>query len=222
MLNKSYNLRCLFLVWLAFLAPALANAQDSAYLSDVGYSGTGCPLGTAGAVLSPDGTSVSVLFDDFIIDSNEPSSVRSRLAKVCQINMTLNVPYGYQARVVQIDARGYINLPSAVNARTVLSLRMTNRISRVPVNVVGRQTRVFNGPVDDLYTLSYTAETDRWSACGQPAEVTVHLAGSLSQPRSRSAEGALLTFDSVDAATETAISYMIEWQRCDNTLRLAK
>ena len=70
MLNKSYNLRCLFLVWLAFLAPALANAQDSAYLSDVGYSGTGCPLGTAGAVLSPDGTSVSVLFDDFIIDSS--------------------------------------------------------------------------------------------------------------------------------------------------------
>ena len=51
-------------------------AQGSgAEISDVVYSGSGCPAGTAGVVISPDGKAVSVLFDRYIMDVNPREAI---------------------------------------------------------------------------------------------------------------------------------------------------
>ena len=48
----------------------LAMAQNPGIsLGYPGYGGTGCPQGTASATLSPDGTALSVLFDQFVVEA---------------------------------------------------------------------------------------------------------------------------------------------------------
>ena len=56
----------LTLLSMAMLAAAPAQASDDISLGEPGYGGSGCPQGSASTILSPDGKSLSILFDEFI------------------------------------------------------------------------------------------------------------------------------------------------------------
>ncbi len=59
----------------AFLVLFFASAEAQVVFHEPTYLGAGCPQGTVSTVLSPDGTSLSVLFDEFRISLPDDGGV---------------------------------------------------------------------------------------------------------------------------------------------------
>ena len=59
------------LVTLLMLSLAPVQANDDISLGEPGYGGSGCPQGSASTILSPDGKSLSILFDEFMVEAVE-------------------------------------------------------------------------------------------------------------------------------------------------------
>ncbi len=66
--------RIALLVGLMFAGTASAQAQQIT-LGQPGYGGTGCPAGSVSVTLSPDQTSLSLLFDGYIVEARLPLAV---------------------------------------------------------------------------------------------------------------------------------------------------
>lgn len=106
-----------------FFATA-ANAQIN--FNNVAYTGTGCPQGTVSTVVSPDGSSLSILFDEFRAevpqyDGNNDNSELPRgrgnprdrntvtvAHRKCALSFTASLPPGVKADSLEISmqARG--------------------------------------------------------------------------------------------------------------------
>jgi hypothetical protein len=92
----------------ASLLGAGAFAQDLT-LGTPSYGGRGCPLGTASATLSPDGTSVSVIFDAFSAQAGGGRVIKD--FKDCSLELPVTLAPGRMARVLNVDYRGFAGLP---------------------------------------------------------------------------------------------------------------
>ena len=103
-----------FLAIAALLASSLvataAHADDIA-LGVPGYGGTGCPDGSASVTLSPDQKSLSILFDNYVVEAGG-STNKSFDRKSCNIAIPVHVPQGLSVSVIAIDYRGYNNIPT--------------------------------------------------------------------------------------------------------------
>jgi hypothetical protein len=69
----------------------------------------GCPEGSYSIVVSPDGTTLSILFDQFTIESSE-LSISGKPRKVCRISSPLNLPANHSIGVYKVDYRGFAKL----------------------------------------------------------------------------------------------------------------
>src|SRR5580765_5057217 len=69
----------------------------------------GCPEGSYSIVVSPDGTTLSVLFDQFTLNSSDVS-VSGKQRKVCHISSPLNLPTNQSIGVYKVDYRGFAKL----------------------------------------------------------------------------------------------------------------
>ena len=76
----------------------------------VSMSGTGCPQGGAVATMSPDGSSVSILFDK--MSTELPASPQVHEQKMCMIRLGFRFPGKYRVAVVGSDARGFVSVPA--------------------------------------------------------------------------------------------------------------
>src|SRR4051794_8493406 len=73
-----------------------------------GAATNGCPDGTSRVVMSPDGQSMTVLFDVFSVSAGGPTG-RIADSKFCNVQIPLTVPAGSRLGVYRIDYRGYAN-----------------------------------------------------------------------------------------------------------------
>lgn len=69
----------------------------------------GCPAGSYSVVVSPDHTTLSILFDKFHIDSSPAS-------KACHISHPLNLPENMSLGVYKVDYRGFAKLGATQDA----------------------------------------------------------------------------------------------------------
>ena len=83
-------------------AAGSAQAQSGIALGEPAYGGTGCPSGSVSAALSPDNTSLSLLFDQYVVEAGQ-SVGRSFDRKSCNIAIPVHVPQGYSVSVMSID-----------------------------------------------------------------------------------------------------------------------
>ena len=65
--------------------------NDSISLGVPGYGGSGCPGGSASVTLSPDGKSLTLIFDQFIVEAGGPTGKRID-RKNCDIAIPVHVP----------------------------------------------------------------------------------------------------------------------------------
>ena len=94
------------------LAASAANAQvpvNQVQLGTPSYMGTGCPLGTVSATLSPDAQSLSIMFGSFQAIAGGSSGLTVD-RKACNIAIPVHVPQGFTVSVLKIDYRGYRRL----------------------------------------------------------------------------------------------------------------
>ena len=204
-MNKLLKNICVFTS--VILAGGIALAGPSGVtLGDPAVAGSGCPAGSVDYVLSPDQTSLSILFDDFITEADAGGRDR----KNCDVAIPVKVPSGFSVSVIDMDYRGYAYLPRRSNALFSTEYFFAGR--RGP-----RFRKRFKGPMDDEYLVNNTliATASNWSPCGK--EVILRSRASVNLNNRRGKELAEMTVDSIDAEVDTrfAIKYYLKWRRCN-------
>lgn len=90
---------------------AFANMKVPYRIGPPEISGPGCPAGTARATIAPDGSAISVLFDNFSMTVSPGRYIAPDLIKKCRIRIPVDVESGVNLEATQIDYRGYVNIP---------------------------------------------------------------------------------------------------------------
>lgn len=190
---------------LSLLASSLTvYAQDTIQLGYPAYGGNGCPSGTASATLSPDGKSLSVIFDQFVTEAG-PASGRTIDRKSCNIAVPVHVPNGFSISILAVDYRGFVSLPQG--ARAQLAAEYFFAGMQGP-----RFAKTFMGRQDTDYTFNNTLGVQAmvWSPCG--ADVNLRVNASMMLSNSSRMTDALATVDSADF--NAGIIYQIQMRRC--------
>ncbi|MGN6487301.1 MAG: DUF4360 domain-containing protein [Devosia sp.] len=180
-----------------------ASAQENITLGEPGYGGTGCPGGSVSATLSPDATSLSLLFDSYLVEAGGDSGKKFD-RKSCNVAIPVHVPQGISVSVLAIDYRGYNNLPKGADSQFNVEYFFAG--ARGPTFV-----KKFNGPRDEDYLIhnELTAQTIVWSKCG--ADVNLRTNSSI-RVNTKNNQQAMATVDSEDVSA--AIIYQLQWKQC--------
>lgn len=181
----------------------MAHAQEAITLGTPGYGGTGCPGGSVSATLSPDATSLSLLFDSYVVEAGGDTG-KTFDRKACNVAIPVYVPQGLSIAVLAIDYRGYNNFQAGSNSQFNVEYFFAG--ARGPTF-----SKTFNGPKDENYLIQnkLTAQTTVWSACG--ADVNLRTNSSI-RVTTKQNKQALATVDSEDVSA--AIVYQLQWKKC--------
>jgi hypothetical protein len=108
-MKKNHRLVQIYSLVLTFLSSGASWAE--AGLIQMGLpiiQGTGCSLQSSSAVLSPDGSELSIIYDDYHVGTD-----RSQQAdrKTCTMVIPFKIPENYKLKITQADYRGFNSLP---------------------------------------------------------------------------------------------------------------
>lgn len=169
----------------------------------------GCPDGSYSIIVSPDGTTLSVLFDHFVVDNSGPSNAGIQRT-ICNISSPLKLPANYSIGVYRVDYRGFAKLFS----RQEIELAVQYFLG--PHN--SEHGRVFKrkikGPHEDDYFFTETIGAGQMKrvGCGTAAMLNVGITLSLyGDSRTGDAIGSL---DTRDAAPDGALIYHLDARKC--------
>lgn len=188
------------LVLSAIMMTAQSAKADDISLGIPGYGGNGCPAGSASVTLSPDQKSLTLIFDQFLVEANRQRRVDR---KSCNIAIPVHVPQGLSVSIIEADYRGYVSLPVGAQAR--FSAEYFFAGLRGP-----RVDQVFNGYHDKDYLVNNRIGVQAlvWSPCGEDVNLRVNSSMTV-----RTTTGdALATVDTADF--KAGIVYQIQWRRC--------
>jgi len=181
------------------------------------YGGSGCPQGSVIATLSPAKTTISLIFQTFLLEAGAGADRQTR--KNCDIRLPFRVPDGIRATVVALDYRGYNYLPQGGQAK--YQARYYFEAEGLPGRRGGMTIRnlTLHGPEDDTYFLSSELRQRRhWSKCGQ--DFVLHIGNDVHLKTNSRMEPALSTIDSLDAVgrevrpADTTVKYHMVWKTC--------
>ena len=194
----------LFAVVISFLIAGQAHATGLR-LGNPEYGGTGCPAGSASAVLSPSEDTVSILFDNYVAEAGGQTGRRFD-RKACAIGVPVQVPQGFSVAVFAVDYRGANIIPAGgmnrFNAEYFWAGVRGPTISRT-----------FTGPSNQDFTVTdnLIATTLVWAPCGQ--SVTLRINSSMMTQTNRNNEQAMGIVDSADVSS--GLIYHLQWRRCN-------
>lgn len=169
----------------------------------------GCPEGSYKVVMSPDGSSLSILFDKFTLESS--SNTGSTMPrKVCRISAPLNLPANQSIGVYKVDYRGFAKLVNRQETQLEVQYFLGPK-----GNDRGRVfKRKVKGPHegDYLFTETIGAGQMKRVGCGTAAVlnvgITLGLDGDL-----RTGEP-MASLDTTDAARGGALVYHLDLKKC--------
>lgn len=187
----------------ALLASSLSSFADTIQLGYPTTGGNGCPAGSASASVSPDGSALSIIFDQFVTEAG-PASGRTIDRKSCNIAVPVHVPNGYSVSIIAVDYRGFVSLPSGAQAQMNAEYFFAG--AQGP-----RFVQSFRGRTDQNYTLTNRLGVQAmvWSPCG--ADVNLRVNASM-MVRNSGYQDAMATVDSADF--NAGIVYQIQMRSC--------
>ena len=187
---------------------ALSQAAFAADLNDIslgvpGYGGNGCPANTASVTLSEDAKSLSIIFDQFIVEAGGMNKALER--KTCNIAIPVHVPQGLSISVVDVDYRGYVSLPVQASARLTAEYFLAGSLGP-------RFDKTFIGRTDTDYTFNNVIgiAAQVWSPCG--ADTILRVNAAMLVRTNRYNDEAMATVDSADF--KAGMLYKLQWKRC--------
>ncbi len=126
-------------------------------LKSVEYRGSGCPQGSVRAVLAPDGSAFSVLYDRYNTEVGEQITLAR---KTCSVILHLTKPRNLGFRVDAADFRGFVALDeNVVASQNVKVMSGPNPGHRKLSAEFGNQ--VWKGPINEDYTLRAVRPVNR-------------------------------------------------------------
>lgn len=169
----------------------------------------GCPKGSYSIVMSPDGTTLSILFDQFTVE-NSSTSVSGMQRKVCRISSPLNLPANYSIGVYKVDYRGFAKL--AAKQETQLDVQyflgpQDNEHGRV-------FKRKIKGPHESDYLFSENIGAGQMKRVGCGAAAVLNVGITLSLNGDLRAGGAMASLDTADAGPGGALVYHLDLKKC--------
>lgn len=172
-------------------------------LGEPSYGGTGCPGGSASVSLAPDEQSVSILFDQYVV---EAGGDRSFDRKNCNIAVPVHVPQGYSVSVFAIEYRGFTGLPSGARATLAVDYFLSSGGRSV------RTSKTFRGPSTEDYIKrdQLGMEAVVWTRCGESTNLRANT--SMMVASNRWGDQAMATVDSADISG--GLVYHLQWKRC--------
>lgn len=193
------------LVMAAMAQSALAQVNpDQVSLGIPNYNGSGCPLGSVSATLSPDAQSLSILFSGFEAMSGG-STGKTLDRKACNVAIPVHVPQGFSVSMLKMDYRGYHRIPQGASGTFDIEYFFAGETGPA-------YRKTFVGASDGNFLLNnrVDAVATVWSACG--ADVNLRTNMSLAVQTNNMFEDAMLTLDSADI--QAGIVYQLSWKRC--------
>ena len=165
----------------------------------------GCPEGSYSIVLSPDGTTLSVLFDQFTVESSGASQ-----RKVCRISAPLDLPANQSIGVYKVDYRGFAKL----GARQETELDVQYFLGPHD-NQHGRVfKRRVKGPREDDYTFTENIGAGQMKRVGCGTEAVLNVGITLTLAGDLKAGEAMASLDTTDAAPGGALVYHLDLKKC--------
>lgn len=188
----------------SLLVASLTAVANDISLGYPAYGGNGCPSGSASASLSPDGKSLSVIFDQFTTEAG-PASGKTLDRKSCNIAVPVHIPNGFSISILAVDYRGYVGLPQGASARLQAEYFFAGMVGP-------RFVQDFRGRTDQDYTFSNALGVQAmvWSPCGVDVNLRVNASMMV---RNTTYQDAIATVDSADFSA--GIIYKIQMRRCN-------
>jgi hypothetical protein len=171
------------------------------------FSGSGCPEGSGDMIVSPDKKSISILLDEYIVESGDGAGLVNR--SKCDIAISLDIPEGYRAILMDADYRLAVDL-------TEDSLAEFTR------------QYFFAGGESDIFKDSWTGKLENLdvelpdrldnyggshSECGE--DVIFRSKTSLYASVPHDGETAFIALDSLDFKSTAQFDYHLDYVICD-------
>jgi hypothetical protein len=164
----------------------------------------GCPEGSYSVVMSPDGTTLSILFDQFTVESSKTQR------KVCRISAPLQLPANNSIGVYKVDYRGFARLAAKQEAQLDVQYFLGPK-GNENGRVFKRKTK---GPheSDYVFTENIGAGQMKRVGCGAAAVLNVGVTLSLDGDLRRGE--AMASLDTADGAPGGALVYHLDLKKC--------
>jgi hypothetical protein len=169
----------------------------------------GCPEGSYSLVLAPDGTTLSILFDKFTVESHPGSGIAGQ-RKVCRISAPLKLPPNRSIGVYKVDYRGFAKL--AAKQETELDI---NYFLGPHDNLHGRVfKRKIKGAHEGDYFFTETIGAGQMKRVGCGAAAVLNVGITLDLVDAGEAGEAMASLDTADAAKRGAMVYHLDLKDC--------
>ncbi|WP_437840617.1 DUF4360 domain-containing protein [Sorangium sp. So ce1153] len=185
-----------------FAFPALAqNARIEAFT----YAGSGCPVGSAAGVISPDQKALTIIFDQFEAQAG-PGAARGANRSFCQLAVDLRFEPGWQVAVFDATYRGFADLEPSVQG-----LHETSYYFSGSPLTSGPVTWSMIGPFTNNFSRTDSFATTVWSECGTVRPLNIKTSLYVTN-RLAPARSGVLTNDTTDVQVQ--IEYGLTYRRC--------
>ncbi len=162
--------------------------NNSVYFKDPAIAGSGCPAGSSDFAITPDGATLSILFDSYIADPGNKS---------CNIAVPVHVPNGFQVSNMTADFRGFVEGRAELRRSYFFAGDRTPTIKTPLYKRNGDDYTVR----DDLMLMS-----ESWSRCGQDVNMRIN-----SRIRTKNRYSSI-SVDSLDLSN--GVVFHLQYRRC--------
>jgi hypothetical protein len=162
--------------------------NNTVFFKAPAIAGSGCPSGSSDFAITPDGATLSILFDNYIA---EPGN------KSCNIAVPVHVPNGFQVSTMTADFRGFVEGSAELRRSYFFAGDRTRP----------KKTRLYSRDGDD-YTVHDDLMTmsESWSACGEDVNMRIN-----SRIRTRGKHSSI-SVDSLDLTN--GVVFHLQYRRC--------
>lgn len=169
----------------------------------VAASGGACPKGSFTVVNSPDGSSVSVLFDQFTITGSKVGTT----SITCRAVVPLNLPEGYSLGVYRIDYRGFAEVEGKNSAELNVSYALgPNKTKSFRRRVKGRHSGEF------MFTENIGAGLMKRIGCGSAAQLD--MTAGLTLTADGRYEDTMAGLDTLDGSERGGVTFKFDLKKC--------
>lgn len=167
-----------------------APSNNSVYFQDPAIAGSGCPAGTTDYAITPDGQTLTVLFDSYTADPGNLS---------CNIAIPVHVPNGFQVSLMTADYRGFVQGKAELR-RSYFFAGSTGPSLVTPMSSAGGKDYTQR---DNLLTM-----TESFARCGQDVNLRIN-----SRIRTKT-NSSMISVDSLDL--NNGMIFHLKYKKCNS------
>jgi hypothetical protein len=200
----------LILLGMLFLSGHGFAAPTTVAITDVAYSGSGCPAQSARTIVSLDGEALTLIFDQYFAVQDQAASPQERRRK-CQLEVELSYSGSWQYTITSVDYRGFASLAAGTWGQQFSRYKFKG----------GQPLKPARMRLEGPYLGSYFRRDERqlttnavWSTCAAQSHLSIETAIFVGGIAGRQA---YMSIDSLDSEIqEVEQSYHLEWRPCRN------